>query len=103
MSGKCHVDPVHKIPSFEEQRNANAVMLTLWEVGCSSCATRVRNHLLLLTGVLDVSVDHVRGHARVVFNPHLVAVSELLDAVRRAGGDGIHEYRAEVEEIRKIP
>jgi copper chaperone CopZ len=103
MSGKCHVNAVHKIPSVEEQRNANLVMLNLRGVGCSNCAIRVRNRLILLTGVLDVYVDHLRRHARVVFNPDLVAVSELLDAVGRAGGDGIHEYRAEVEEIKKIP
>ncbi|MBE0409205.1 MAG: cation transporter [Anaerolineales bacterium] len=103
MSGKCHVDAIQKVPSVDEQRNANVVTLNLWGVGCSNCATRVRNRLILLTGVLDVYVDHLRSHARVVFNPDLVAVSELVDAVRRAGSDGMHEYRAEVEEIREIP
>lgn len=103
MSGKCHVDPIQKISSDEEQRKTKAVMLNLRGVGCSNCATRIHNQLLLLNGVLDVYVDHGRSIARVVFNPDLVAVSKLLDAVERAGGDKMHEYQAEVDEIREIP
>ncbi|MFU8770970.1 MAG: cation transporter [Anaerolineales bacterium] len=102
MSSKCHVDAIQKVPSVDEDRETKAVKLILWGVSCSNCATRVRNQLLLLTSVLDVYVDHVRSLARVVFNPDLVSVSELVKAVERAGSDGVHEYIAEVEEIRKI-
>lgn len=103
MSGKCHVDPIQKISSNEEQRKSKAVTLNLLGVGCSNCATRIHNQILLLNGVLDVYVDHERSIANVVFNPDLVTVSKLLDAVHREGGDGMHEYQAEVDEIRDIP
>jgi copper chaperone CopZ len=103
MNSKCHVEPIQKKPTVEEQRNTKAVLLSLWGVECSNCANRVRNSLLLLKGVLDVYVDHIDGQARVVFNPDLVTIAELISAVASAGGDGVHEYQAEIEAVKGIP
>ena len=63
----------------------------------------LRNSLIRQKGVLDAHVDHLRGEAKVVFNPDLVTVADLLEAVKRAGDDGRHEYRAVLEELKGIP
>ena len=103
MLGKCHVDPIHKVPNKEEQRHVMAVFLAIWGMGCSNCAARVRNSLLLKEGVVDAYVDHIKSQAIVVFNPELVVIPELIHAVSQAGGDGRHEYQAEVREVKEIP
>jgi copper chaperone CopZ len=63
-------------------------------MGCPNCAARVRNSLLGLKGVTEADVDHLTGTADVEFNPNLVEVSALLEAVAGAGADGRHRYRA---------
>jgi copper chaperone CopZ len=103
MNGKCHVETIAKFPTMEEQRRVQAAFLLVWGMGCSNCAARVRNSLLQLKGVLDAHVDHLKGQAKVVYNPDFVTIYDLLEAVRRAGGDGTHEYGAVLEAQREIP
>ena len=103
MDGSCRVEPIHKTPTDEEKRHSKAAVFLVFGMGCTSCAARVRNSLMRLKGVLDASADYEKSLARVVFNPNLVAVSELLGAVEGAGGDNVHTYQAEVLEIKGIP
>ncbi|HBG74716.1 MAG: hypothetical protein A2X25_11835 [Chloroflexi bacterium GWB2_49_20] len=94
MKKDCHVEPIRKTPNLEEIQNINEVFLTVWGMGCPNCAARVRNSLVSLQGVVEAQVDHQAGVAKVTYNPTLVSMQELADAVFRAGGDGRHEYRA---------
>ena len=103
MNDKCHVELITKIPTVEEQRKTKAALLEVWGLGCTNCAARVRNSPIQRKGVLDAYVDHIRGEAKVVFNPDLVTVADLLEAVKRAGDDGRHEYWAVLEELKSIP
>lgn len=103
MNVNCHVEPISKIPTAEEGRKVRAAFLEVWGMGCSNCAARVRNSLLLLEGVLDAYVDHLEGQAKVVYNPDFVTIQDLLEAVQRAGGDGRHEYGAVLEVHKEIP
>ena len=65
-------------------------------MGCPNCAARVRNSLIALTGVVEAYVDHTAGMAQVNFNPNLTNLPALVEAVAQAGGDGRHEYRAQL-------
>jgi copper chaperone CopZ len=94
MDENCHVEPVQKIASAEEQQVAESIVLGVQGMGCINCAARVRNSLIGLKGVTAANVDHVMATAAVKFNPHLVTLADLFDAVARAGNDGHHEYRA---------
>lgn len=94
MDDNCHVEPIQKLISTEEQSHVETTRLEVWGMGCSNCANRVRNSLLGLNGVVHADVDHTTGVARVAFNPELASIDALLRAVARAGGDGRHEYGA---------
>ncbi len=95
MDENCHVEPLQKTATSEEQQTTTSALLAVWGMGCPNCAARVRNSLLSLKGVVDAKVDHTIGIAEVVFNPNLATTPALIEAVGRAGGDGRHEYRAQ--------
>jgi copper chaperone CopZ len=94
MDENCHVEPVQKIATAEEQQATTLIMFGVQGLGCPNCAARVRNSLLRLTGVTEADVDHITGTADVEFNPQLVTIAALFDAVAQAGNDGRHQYRA---------
>ncbi|CAG0984420.1 Copper chaperone CopZ [Anaerolineae bacterium] len=94
MDENCHVEPVHKIATAEEQQATTLIMLGVQGMGCPNCAARVRNSLLGLKGVTEADVDHITGTADVEFNPKLVTIATLFDAVAQAGNDGRHQYCA---------
>lgn len=96
MDDNCHVERLEKTASAEERQKVDQALLAVWGMGCPNCANRVRNSLLSLNGVLDASVDHRAGMAQVSFNPTMVSPEALVSAVSRAGGDGRHEYGAQV-------
>jgi copper chaperone CopZ len=94
MDESCHVEPVQKIATAEEKQATAVMLLGVQGMGCPNCAARVRNSLLRLTGVTEADVDHLTGTADVEFNPELVTITALFDAVAQAGNDGRHHYRA---------
>ncbi len=94
MNDNCHVEPIHKTATAGELAGGVPVWLAVFGMGCPNCAIRVRNSLLSLDGVLEVSVSHVAGLASVVFNPDVATIPALIDAVALAGNDGRHEYWA---------
>ena len=96
MDENCHVDALHKSPSIEERREHATALLAVQGMGCPNCAHRVRNSLLQVYGVVSVDIALETGKAQVAFNPLLAGPSDLTRAVAAAGGDGRHEYRAQV-------
>ncbi len=95
-SQDCHVEPISKEASAQEMAQTTEALLLVSGMGCPNCAARVRNSLLSLQGVVEAHVDHLNGRAHVTFNPAMVTGDALTEAVRLAGGDGRHEYRAQV-------
>lgn len=93
MTDHCHVDPLEKFVSPEEQETTTAISLAVWGMGCPNCAMRVHNSLLALKGVIQADVNHVTAMADVVFNPNLLTIFDLADAVANAGNDGRHRYQ----------
>ena len=94
MEDHCHVEPMQKVSTADEQKVTELALLSVWGMGCINCANRVRNSLLSLYGVLDAYVDHTAGIAQVSFNPNLETVDDLISAVAQAGSDGHHTYGA---------
>jgi P-type Cu+ transporter len=94
MESNCHIETIQKTVSEVERAVEETVVLAVWGMGCPTCAIRVRNSLISLHGVTEAYVDHSIGSAKIFYNPHLVNIESLLDAVRRSGGDGRHEYGA---------
>src|SRR3989304_5229495 len=96
MDENCHVEPIRKTATSDEQQTVTTALLAVWGMGCPNCAARVRNSLIALTGVVEAYVDHTAGTAQVNFNPDLTNLPAHVEAVTRAGGDGRHEYRAQL-------
>ncbi len=94
MEDHCHVEPMQKVSTADEQKDTELALLSVWGMGCINCANRVRNSLLSLHGVFDAYVDHTAGIAQVSFNPNLETVDNLISAIAQAGGDGRHTYGA---------
>ena len=94
MEDHCHVEPIQKMTTADEQKNTELALLSISGMGCSNCANRVRNSLLSVYGVVDAYVDHTAGIAQVSFNPNLGTYEELISAVIHAGSDGRHVYQA---------
>ena len=76
--------------------STSLIMLAVSGMGCRNCATRVKNSLIQVKGVIDAEVYHTSGVAEVVYNPNLTTPMALVEAVAQAGGDGRHEYRARI-------
>jgi copper chaperone CopZ len=93
---KCHVTPMEKQVTAEEQARLTDARLLIWGMGCPNCAARVRNSLLALQGVVEAVIDHNTGVGRVFYNPGMVTGPDLERTVSAAGGDGRHEYLGRV-------
>lgn len=97
MEENCYVQPIYKnaIPS-QQLQEADRATLAISGMGCHNCATRVRNSLLSLEGVYEVDVYLNMALAEVTYFRAKVLPGQLVEAVARAGGDGRHEYRAQL-------
>ena len=95
----CHVDPIEKQVDEFALRSAQAAYLSVSGMGCPRCATRVRNGLLLLDGVLLAEIYLENSLAATAYDPQRVTPEEITQAVADAGNDGKHHYRAEVVKI----
>ena len=92
----CHVEPIEKLVDQSALETAQATFLTVTGMGCPRCATRVRNGLLTLDGVLLAEVQLENGIAAAAYDPERVTPEALTQAVTGAGNDGRHHYRADV-------
>ena len=98
MNDLCHIEPAVKTVTARERSQTEVLTLAITGMGCPNCAARVRNSLLSVYGVVEANVLHTLGTAQVFYNPTLAGAEKLLAAVARAGGDGRHEYRAELQD-----
>jgi len=94
MNANCHVEPIQKVTTTDELQSLTTVGLAIWGMGCVNCATRVRNALLALTGVVEADVDHATGFASVEYSQNLASLPALLQAVAQAGDGEHHKYIA---------
>ncbi len=86
----CHVVPIEKSVTIEEMENTQHLILMVQGMGCVNCAMRVRNSLFALKGVAQVEVSHFTAAANIRFNPDLVTLKRLFEAIASAGNDGVY-------------
>ena len=96
MDENCYVEPINKTALDSVIHNADSALLSVSGMGCQNCATRVRNSLLSLDGVIHAEIYLNMGMAEVFFDEKKVSVEALVGTVARAGNDGRHQYLAEV-------
>ncbi len=96
MDGNCHVVPVEKPASQGDCEEAKIVMLAVDGMGCPNCATRIRNSLTGLDGVLEAYVYQNLQLTEVVFDPRSAGPIDFVRAVSSAGDDGQRTYQARV-------
>lgn len=96
MNDIGYVEPFEKSLSPEDYDEAMMVMLAVDGMTCPNCATRIRNSLIRLDGVLEAHVYHNIQLAEVVFDPAYIESTDVLLAVSNAGDDELHVYQARV-------
>ena len=95
MEHSCHVEPLERKFATAEYQKMDVALLAISGMGCPTCAARIHNGLISLYGVTDVTVNHITGSARVVYNPDLMAgMPALIEAVSQAGNGTGHIYHA---------
>lgn len=92
----CYVAPLSKTVDPERIAERAQAHLTLAGLGCPNCATRVRNALLALDGVIAAEVGLEPQHAVVAFDPTRTRLEQLTEAVAWAGAASRHAYTAEM-------
>ena len=90
----CHVEPIDKPVDRAQLTDSMVAYLSVHGMGCPRCATRVRNGLLMLDGVLSTSVFLEKGMATVFYDPERLSPPELVWAVAQAGRASAHHYEA---------
>lgn len=96
----CQVEPVEKPLNEQEINTATVAYLGISGMGCSTCATRVKNGLLKLEGVLRVEVQLNPGIAAAAYQPSRVDPDALIAAVTNSANDGRHNYSATLLDLR---
>ena len=95
---QCQVRAMEKPVDDVALRGSAAALLRVDGMGCGGCATRVRNGLLRVPGVLAARVELAEGMVRVNFDSVRTPVQDLLNAVADAGDGSHHDYRATLVE-----
>ena len=94
----CQVRAIEKPVNAAALRVSAAALLRVDGMACGGCATRVRNGLLGVPGVLAARVELAEGLVRVNFDSLHTPVQDLLNAVADAGEGSHHDYRATLVE-----
>jgi Cu2+-exporting ATPase len=71
--------------SRAERDGARSITVLLEGLRCSACGWLADRALRMQAGVLDVSVNPATARARVVWNPEVVRLGELLRVLERSG------------------
>ncbi|MBP7176634.1 MAG: copper-translocating P-type ATPase [Thermoclostridium sp.] len=69
---------------LQEEKKTREVLIPISGMTCASCANAVERAVKKL-GVLDVSVNFTREKAKVVYDPDKTRISEIKNAIAKAG------------------
>src|SRR5688572_9604433 len=85
-TGSQHAD-AGQLPSAARSPEPSQTEVTFPVTGmtCASCVRRIERRLGKVDGVRDVNVNLATEKARVVFNPGLIGLPDLVAAVEKAG------------------
>lgn len=90
----CHVEAIESPVSQEELFSADTAIFAVEGMGCPTCATRVRNGLLQIDGVLAAEVVLRTATAKVWYDPSLVMPAAVAAGLPAITADGKHHYAA---------
>lgn len=96
----CHVEPTTPGPGSRPKGPCALVHMAVRGMGCPACATRVRNALLAVPGVLDADVRLEAGLGSVIYDPIRTYSERLAEVVFHAGRACHHDYQATVTSVR---
>lgn len=96
MEDNCHVERYQKDVNENDLANAQVAYLSVEGMGCARCALRVENGLNRLEGVFEASVSLDQQMAEVYYNPQLLKLDDMVNAVAAAGDAQKHRYRAQI-------
>jgi len=96
MNDQCHAEPISQAAFVDEPTDARIIKLMVSGMGCVNCATRVRNHLLRLDGVVSADVDWQSGLTFVDYVPAQTTPDKIVNAVAQAGDGERHRYAAHI-------
>lgn len=85
MEEFAHVEPIKKMVSMDQRRDADRVWLSIEGMSCPDCAIRVRNGLISLEGVYAADVYLGMALAEVFYDSRKVSTNIIQSAVQRAG------------------
>ena len=96
MKDECYVEPIPEPVLADDPSDARIVKLMVAGMGCRNCATRVRNGLLKVKGVVSADVDWKSGLTFVDYIPDQTTTRALVNAVDQAGDGEHHRYVARI-------
>ncbi len=94
MQDQCDVKPIAPATFADASNDARIIKLLVSGMGCRNCATRVRNSLLQVKGVISADVDWKSGLTFVDYIPEQTTAMALINAVAQAGDGQRHQYVA---------
>jgi Cu+-exporting ATPase len=89
-------------PTPGEGRETAAVTLPVTGMSCAACARTIERTLQAVPGVAAAGVNFATNRATVKFDPSLISVPELADAVRSVGYDLLTVPEADQSDPRAI-
>ncbi|HEX7000104.1 MAG TPA: heavy-metal-associated domain-containing protein [Trueperaceae bacterium] len=98
----CRLEPAMPADPSSGKAGDVLVELELSGLGCPTCATRVRNALVGVQGVLDADVRVRPQHASVIYDSSRTYPERLMAAVIEAGSRSGHRYLARVIRVRLL-
>ena len=78
----------------EAPKAADAVSLPVTGMTCSACAANIERALKKLPGVGDAGVNYATNRATVTFDPAVLAVPDIVEAIRDVGYDVIGDAQS---------
>ncbi|MBZ0291503.1 MAG: heavy-metal-associated domain-containing protein [Anaerolineae bacterium] len=75
---------------------ATTVYLSVWNMDCPECARFLHEGLSQMHGVVLLEVFYRQGVAVVTYDPGLIGVRDIVEAVALIGKNRCHYYGAEI-------
>lgn len=88
------------LPTMEKQEVSSRVSLAISGMHCSSCANIIERQLKKVVGVIEARVNFASEKASIVFDPSMAKITDLKDAVAKAGYKASEKVLDEAQKIK---
>lgn len=93
--GHCQVERI-VAGETDPPAGTEVLLLGIHGMGCTNCANRIYNALMLAEGVVNADVALASRVARVEYDPERTGPGGLVQAVEEAGRASSHRYSADL-------